>query len=304
MINAGCDYGSCHARTNYGCLRIAHNSLAVRANLTRRGMVLEDTRCLLCQRSNEDGCHLFLKCKEVKEVWKELNMLDIRHNLIQSDGVHEVLDELWRINEPKRVEIIAMWWNRWNQRNNVCEGRGRLAASEVAHRARCLAAGSLQFCKPVRQRAICSPGKWEPPEADLLKFNVDGAYKTGDRQAGWGVVAHDADGQVISTVAGCSDGIQDAFMTELKALEAAINLASSLGAIRVVFETDAQMLMYEMNNTAIDLSPAAAIIEDLKYQCRNWFSKCSIISCKREVNGVAHELAKIGASCAHGFMNV
>lgn len=160
--------------------RIAHNSLAVRANLTRRGMALEDTRCLLCQRSNEDGCHLFLKCKEVKEVWKELNMLDIRQNLIQCDGVHEFLDELWRINEPKRVEIIAMWWNRWNQRNNVREGRARLLASEAAHRARCLAAGSLQFCKPVRQRAICSPGKWEPPEASWLKFNVDGAYKTED----------------------------------------------------------------------------------------------------------------------------
>jgi len=45
--------------------RFSHNSLALRVNLKRRGMKL-DTRCVLCRRYDEDGGHLFFKCKYVK----------------------------------------------------------------------------------------------------------------------------------------------------------------------------------------------------------------------------------------------
>ena len=42
-----------------------------------------------------------------------------------------------------------------------------------------------------------------------------------------------------------AEGVSDPFMAELKSLEAAINLAASLGANRVEFEVDAQLLIQE-----------------------------------------------------------
>ena len=45
--------------------RLAHNSLPLRWNIQRRGMDI-DTRCPLCQRFDEDGAHLFFKCKPVR----------------------------------------------------------------------------------------------------------------------------------------------------------------------------------------------------------------------------------------------
>ena len=74
--------------------------------------------------------------------------------------------------------------------------------------------------------------RWIPPQAELLKFNGDGAFKPGEQHGGWGVVVRDDTGQLVSAAAGWAVGLRDAFMAELKALEAAINLASSLGAIR------------------------------------------------------------------------
>ena len=56
--------------------RLAHNSLALRMNLKRRGMEL-DTRCVMCGRLDEDGAHLFLKCKHVIKVWQAMGMDDI-----------------------------------------------------------------------------------------------------------------------------------------------------------------------------------------------------------------------------------
>jgi hypothetical protein len=43
--------------------RVTHNSLAVRTNLRKRGVYLENCKCLFCSRVDEDGAHLFVRCK-------------------------------------------------------------------------------------------------------------------------------------------------------------------------------------------------------------------------------------------------
>jgi hypothetical protein len=42
-------------------------------NIKRRGMEC-NTKCVCCQRLDEDGAHLFLRCKDVKKVWKDLEL--------------------------------------------------------------------------------------------------------------------------------------------------------------------------------------------------------------------------------------
>lgn len=79
-------------------------------------------------------------------------MPEIRDKLMQCYGIHEVLDLLWKMDERSRVEILAMWWTWWTNRNKVCEGGDILAPPDFIHRAclreiRC----RLEFCK------------WEPP---------------------------------------------------------------------------------------------------------------------------------------------
>lgn len=46
-------------------------------NIKMRSMKL-DTRFILYGRHDEDGGHLFLKCKHVRKLWKELNLEHIR----------------------------------------------------------------------------------------------------------------------------------------------------------------------------------------------------------------------------------
>jgi hypothetical protein len=47
--------------------RLAHNSLPLQKNIERRGIEC-DTLCVSCKRLDEDGAHLFLKCKEMKRL--------------------------------------------------------------------------------------------------------------------------------------------------------------------------------------------------------------------------------------------
>ena len=46
-------------------------------NIKRRGIKC-DTLCVCCKRLDEDGAHLFLKCKDAKNVWEALGMGVIR----------------------------------------------------------------------------------------------------------------------------------------------------------------------------------------------------------------------------------
>jgi hypothetical protein len=57
--------------------RIAHNSLHVRRNLARRGIDM-NAICPVCKRLDEDGGHLFLKCKPVKKLWQGLKLENLR----------------------------------------------------------------------------------------------------------------------------------------------------------------------------------------------------------------------------------
>lgn len=63
----------CPPKIKHFLWRLSQNTLAVKNILKRRGMKI-DTCCSLCRRLDEDGGHLFLKCKEVKGVWRELNL--------------------------------------------------------------------------------------------------------------------------------------------------------------------------------------------------------------------------------------
>jgi hypothetical protein len=57
--------------------RIAHDSIPHRCNIARKGIDI-DPLCLVCGRLNEDGAHLFLKCKGVKQIWRNMGLEETR----------------------------------------------------------------------------------------------------------------------------------------------------------------------------------------------------------------------------------
>jgi hypothetical protein len=54
----------CPGKIKHFLWRMAHDSLALRMGLERRGMEV-DTRCVVCQRFNEDGGHLYFSNAEL-----------------------------------------------------------------------------------------------------------------------------------------------------------------------------------------------------------------------------------------------
>ena len=93
--------------------------------------------------------------------------------------------------------------------------------------------------------------------------------------------------------AGRQEHIKDAFAAEIMAMSHAVHIAADLGIVRVELETDSQLVADALDLQKADSSAYAAVIEDIKYHLKLWFSKFSISVCRRSADDVAHELSSM-----------
>lgn len=96
--------------------RMAHNSLPHRWSIERRGMEI-DTACPMCSRLNEDGGHLFLRCKAVRPVWRELQLEAEREKFLTCNGPKDFISAVLKLQEEKQLRCITMLWVWWDTRN-------------------------------------------------------------------------------------------------------------------------------------------------------------------------------------------
>lgn len=99
-------------------------------NIARRG-VETDTRCPVCGRLDEDGGHCFLRCKQVKKCWRELNLEAVRLQLLDLHSARGVVEAILQLKWEGRSLVICLLWAWWGSRNKANAGEGSLSVDEV-----------------------------------------------------------------------------------------------------------------------------------------------------------------------------
>jgi len=128
----------CPPKIKHFLWRLSHNTLAVKNILKRRGMKI-DTCCSLCQRLDEDGGHLFLRCKEVKGVWRELNLEAVRCRLLEVGSARQMMEMIHKLEAKTQLIVILLLWLWWDERNKLREEGRRRSALELAYIAAAMA---------------------------------------------------------------------------------------------------------------------------------------------------------------------
>lgn len=173
----------CPNKVKHFIWRLAHNSRPLRRNLVRRGMKI-DTKCPVCNRLDEDGGHLFLKCKLAKNVWRELQLDHECDKLKDLASARDVVDQILQEKEEKRNLIFITLWSLWCERNIIRE-EGRRRPGESIASAIKIYAGELEATKPLRQRVPAQRiERWVRPEEGFLKLNCDASFIPGERCGG------------------------------------------------------------------------------------------------------------------------
>ena len=202
--------------------RLAHNSLATRMKISGVGVEV-DTTCPVCHMMNEDGGHLFLKCKQARACWSSLGLGDLREKLLPCTSAHSMLEEIWKTDASVQLKALTLMWEWWNNRNKANSGESMLDYMQVCNRVErhMVDFKSLKLAtippKPPDQH------RWVKPPDNQVKVNFDGAFDQTSGSGGWGYIIRDQAGEFVAAGSGKSVHLRDPLHSEAVACLAAID---------------------------------------------------------------------------------
>ncbi|OEL37772.1 hypothetical protein BAE44_0001209 [Dichanthelium oligosanthes] len=290
----------CPNRLKHFVWRIAHNSLALSCNLKRSGMDI-NRRCHVCRRLDEDGGHLFFKCKNVKQVWREMHLEEIRQGLAGLQSAIGVVEQLLDLDHRLQLKVLFLLNNWWHERNKIREVDQRRGASEIAYLSNWRAEEIIQL--RVEKQSVptsATQQKWRRPAQGFVKINVDGAFDLSTREGRWRYVIRDEEGSVIQTGAGKLEHVFDPMHVELSACIRGVRAAAERGIGQIILETDALQVKQAVGDMGFHLAVLRSLIHELKEMLHDEFISSSIEHVPRDCNQVVHGLAVLGASCSAG----
>jgi hypothetical protein len=267
--------------------------LAVKKVLKRRGMKI-DTCCGLCNRLDEDGGHLFIRCKEVKGVWKELNLEAVRCRLAEAKSAKEMMEMILQLEAKSQMTVIFLLWLWWDERNKWREEGKRRTAANIAYVTTML---TDRFQTKQKHRLLSDSRQvqhWKKPRQGEFKINSDGAFDPITGSGGWGFIIRDDRGMMIKAGAGREAALLDAFHAELLGCLAGLKAAIHLGLHKIVMEVDASLIKAAVEGDDYRLSAMGGVITELRCILLYDFAEAKFEVCPRICNRVADALAAYG----------
>ena len=137
--------------------------------------------------------------------------------------------------------------------------------------------------------------QWSPPQENIIKVNVDAGFDITSRSGTSGVILRNSSGELIRAQTLWYEHAADAWTMELLALRDGLRLASDLGFIQIVAESDALEVVKLCNSNnyqRTDIDGLCRQVNDLAHS----FIRCSISHVLRSANEAAHLCAKQASS--------
>ncbi|GKD65842.1 RNA-directed DNA polymerase, eukaryota, partial [Tanacetum coccineum] len=111
-------------KINVFAWRARHDYLPTRANLNRRGIILESSMCTLCHSEEEDINHVLFRCDLAKTIFSRIcRWWDLDWHDIESFSDWFSLFSLIRLTAKSKSMLEGVfcvaWWSIWGLRNRI-----------------------------------------------------------------------------------------------------------------------------------------------------------------------------------------
>lgn len=88
----------------------------------QRKMKIEPS-CPVRGRYDEDGGHIFFKCKTIKQVWCLLNMEEEQVRMVGMSSTKEIMEFILSTRNEKKMHLLmTLWIMRRGERNAIRTG--------------------------------------------------------------------------------------------------------------------------------------------------------------------------------------
>ncbi|XP_023887819.1 uncharacterized protein LOC111999944 [Quercus suber] len=182
-------------------------------------------------------------------------------------------------------------WSVWTQRNQARLNKPHSTLSQIAPSAKARL-DEFSAAQPVASPSQRSPrASWQPPPSDLYKINYDAATFQHEGKSGIGVIIRDSHGAAIASLSQLVPCTYQAADMEAIAANRVLEFAREIGINEAILEGDSSLVHLALKRGEHSLSPFGLLVEDIKLSSAS-FSKLLYSHTKREVNKVAHGLAR------------
>jgi hypothetical protein len=130
---------------------------------------------------------------------------------------------------------------------------------------------SAQTVTPPITRSQC----WSPPPPDVLKINIDGAFKE-SKSGAWGFIIRNHEGATVLAGAGNVGPVHDALLAETLACKEALAAAEHFGISQVIIETDSSQLREAITSSSRELSIGGGMFVDIRNLLHDSFNCISV----------------------------
>ncbi|CAN1261991.1 Putative ribonuclease H protein At1g65750 [Linum perenne] len=231
--------------------RLGREVLPTKENLRRRHIVVS-VGCGVCGQGNKIVRHLFVECPWVKDCWRITNMQWIVEAGI--DTHHSIRDWLLGIIQANPMEVVQkvvmLMWAIWRERNDRVWNNKETTAEWVVQSALLELREWLDAkdgMRLPRREASDHCKMWHPPVEGVSTCNVDAALFRTEVKSGVGMAIRDAHGALLHLRTNCWNGCWSSTEVEGRALLEALSWAEELGFSRLVFQSDAQQVVNDVN---------------------------------------------------------
>jgi ribonuclease HI len=292
---------NCPSKIKHFIWRFSYNSHPLRCNLVRRDLKI-DTVCPICGREEEDGAHLFFKCKLARNVWQLLSFEGDRVVLAALNTPVEALEHILKAKEQNKLLMVILLWFLWTERNIVREEGKRRSADTLARSIRLYAAEISKAQGEEKLRLQRPTERWSRPPVGMLKMNCDASFKAEaeSNTGSWGFIIRDNDGDVVLIGRGRINHLLSAFHAEVIAGLQGVQAALNVGIRRLILQTDSLMLQQELTSVMPCARPEGGLMNEMKSLVASNFTAFECVFKRRECNRPAHVLAELGFECVEG----
>lgn len=103
----------------------------------------------------------------------------------------------------------------------------------------------------IRKSGKCGElATWLKSPTDFSKLNVDASFRDDSKEVGWGLIARDADGDILCATVGHLTAQSGALQAEATTLLHAIQFAEIQGVRCVIFKTNSVVLQQSVTSTS------------------------------------------------------
>ncbi|KAK9031993.1 hypothetical protein V6N11_056278 [Hibiscus sabdariffa] len=153
--------------------------------------------CKLCETETENVLHAVRECPATQEV---ISFSGLGHMLPWGPymSCKNWLEDVLQVLDCNQFRfLLVILWNIWNRRNRWVHENQLIPAKMVSDYAQLIAAESQEAWEsPYPLQQTRAAVRWEKPELDSIKVNVDGAWSQEQNLAAVAIVARDHNGML------------------------------------------------------------------------------------------------------------